>query len=72
MNEQAEQHVLMTIRAQILASVDQYPTKQYPTSHTSRTKKRAKSYVKSQLQIIRRLREGDERVRHLLGNNARF
>jgi hypothetical protein len=29
-NEQAEQHILMTIRAQILASVDQYPTKTIP------------------------------------------
>jgi hypothetical protein len=76
MNEQAEQGLLMTIRAQILASVDQYPTKQDPTSHSSKNKKRAKSYIKSQLQIIRRLCEGGggmNGVWHLLGNNhARF
>lgn len=41
-HERAEQHVFMTNRAQILASVDQYPTKQQPTSHSSRTKKRTK------------------------------
>ncbi len=46
MNEQAEQHILMTNRAQILASVNRSPTKQQPTSHSSRTKKWTKSYVK--------------------------
>jgi hypothetical protein len=53
-NEQAEQHILMTIRAQILASVDQYPSKKNTLQATPlRTKKKGQNlWHKAQLQII--------------------